>query len=308
MVRFVDKQWLRLAALLLTGVVAVGFVWKNWGTFMQGVQIMRELPATFFWLAIPLVLLTFILAACAYFFLALQPVKLRELIFIELAAAFATRLVPSGIGGIGVHGLFLRRRKHSLAELTAVVSTNNALGIVVHIALLVLALTMGSAERIQLQWHVSYGLGLLGFVVLLVALSVVRPIRGRLQSFGRNFLASLQKYTRHPHKLLYAALALVALTLVNLLTLYVAAYSFGVSFDIPSLFLVYTAGVFVGAAVPTPGGLAGVETGLAAGFVACGVAGATAVAIALAFRLVVYWLPIVPGAAVLYIARKRGML
>jgi undecaprenyl-diphosphatase len=121
-------------------------------------------------------------------------------------------------------------------------------------------------------------------------------------------LVSLRRYERQPHKLAYAALALLALTLIYLLILHLAARSFGVWLDAPSLFLVYTAGVFIGAAVPTPGGLAGVEAGLVGGFMAYGVGSTTAIAIALAFRLVTYWLPIIPGVAAFFVSRRLKLL
>jgi len=87
--------------------------------------------------------------------------------------------------------------------------------------------------------------------------------------------------------------------------LYIAARSFGVWLNASDLFIVYTAGVLLGAAVPTPGGLAGVEAGLVGGFMAYGVTATAAIAIALAFRLVTYWLPIAPGAIALLYCRKN---
>ncbi|QQS18250.1 flippase-like domain-containing protein [Candidatus Saccharibacteria bacterium] len=74
------------------------------------------------------------------------------------------------------------------------------------------------------------------------------------------------------------------------------------------LFLVYTGGVLLGAAVPTPGGLAGVEAGLVGGFMAYGVAGTTAIAIALAFRLATYWLPMLPGVIALFAANRKHLI
>jgi undecaprenyl-diphosphatase len=89
------------------------------------------------------------------------------------------------------------------------------------------------------------------------------------------------------------------------LVLHLAARSFGVWLELPQLFLVYTGGVLLGAAVPTPGGLAGVEAGLVGGFMAYGVGSTTAIAIALAFRLATYWLPILPGLTAFAIYRRR---
>jgi uncharacterized protein (TIRG00374 family) len=59
--------------------------------------------------------------------------------------------------------------------------------------------------------------------------------------------------------------------------------------------LVLTAGVAGGTLTPTPGGLLGVEAGLIAGFAAFGISTADALAAALLYRLLTYWLALVGG-------------
>jgi len=56
--------------------------------------------------------------------------------------------------------------------------------------------------------------------------------------------------------------------------------------------VVYFAGAIIGSAVPTPGGLGGIEAAMSAGLVAVGVDGGTAVSSVLLYRLATYWLPI----------------
>ncbi len=304
MVRLRKKLVRPLASFVFTVLVAV-FVWKNWDMFGQSVGVMRNAELHDFWLSLPLVALTFVLAAFAYSFLAFQRLKLRELLAVEMAAACINRLVPSGLGGLGFHGLYLHKRRHTVAQATAVVSINNLLGMSVHLLLLSLVLLTGSAGQFRLGWSFKQGWILLGICILLGSALLFRRVRRVLRSFVRNLQASLRRYERQPHRLAYAALALCALTLTNVLVLHLAARSFGVWLDLPQLFLVYTSGVLLGAAVPTPGGLAGVEAGLVGGFIAYGVGSTTAIAIALAFRLATYWLPILPGAAALFMAKKE---
>jgi uncharacterized protein (TIRG00374 family) len=178
----------------------------------------------------------------------------------------------------------------------------------VHLSLLGLVLATGSAGEFHLGWHAAQGWVLWGVVALCAVALLVRPLRRKLTSFGRNLLVSLKHYEQQPHKLAYAALALLSLTLLNVAVLYLAARSFGVWLDLPALFVVYTAGVFVGAAVPTPGGLAGVEAGLVGGCMAYGVTSTTAIAIALAFRLVTYWFPLAPALLALYTSRRLRLI
>ncbi len=302
------KSWVRPAAsLIFTGLV-VAFVLQNWQKFGESLQVMRSVPLANFVSSIPLFALTFILAAFAYSFLSFRKLKLRELFVVELAAAAVNRLIPSGLGGLGLHGLYLHKRGHSTAQATAVVSINNLIGMIMHVSVLGAILLTGSAGQFRLGWQFSQGWVLLGTITLLTTILCIKPVRRKLKSFGHNLLQSFRRYERQPHKLLYAGLALLGLTLTNLLVLHLAASSFGVWLDVPSLFLVYTAGVFVGAAVPTPGGLAGVEAGLVGGFFAYGITGTTALAIALAFRLVTYWLPLLPGFIALLLVRRQKLI
>jgi len=288
-------------------IVAV-FLWRNWGHLAQSFTVLQSVSLGYFWVAVPLVGVTFFLAASAYGFLAFRRLRFRELLVVELAAAFINRLVPSGLGGVGVHGLYLHKRTHTVAEATAVVSVNNLVGMTVHISLLALVVLTGVGGKLHLGWSYKQGWLLLGFVLVIVLGLAVPRVQRALASFTRNLLASLRKYERQPHKLVYTVLALGTLTLINVLILHLAARSFGVWLDLSQLFIVYTGAVLLGAAVPTPGGLAGVEAGLVGGFMAYGVNGTTALAVALAFRFATYWLPIIPGAIAFYIARSKKLI
>jgi glycosyltransferase 2 family protein len=55
---------------------------------------------------------------------------------------------------------------------------------------------------------------------------------------------------------------------------------------------VYFAGAIVGSAVPTPGGLGGIEAALTAGLITAGTPSSLAVSSVLLYRLSTYWLPI----------------
>jgi uncharacterized membrane protein YbhN (UPF0104 family) len=307
MVRW-KKQYIRLVASVVFTLFVGVFVWRNWSHAVESFRVLGSVPLTQFWIAIPLVGLTFVLAAFSYSFLGFARLRVRELIVVELAAAFVNRLIPSGLGGLGVHGLYLRRRKHSVAQATAVVSINNLLGMLVHVSLLAAVVAAGIMTDVHLGFTKKQGWIILGVALAVLLLAATMRIRTVVARFLRNLFASLRTYERQPHRLVYAALSLLAMTGTYLVILHLAALSFGVSLTATELFIVYTAGVLVGTVVPTPGGLAGVEAGLVGGFMAYGVASPTAVAIALAFRLVTYWLPIIPGALCLYVARHRRLV
>jgi uncharacterized protein (TIRG00374 family) len=64
----------------------------------------------------------------------------------------------------------------------------------------------------------------------------------------------------------------------------------------------------VGSAVPTPGGVGGIEAALTAVLLSFGVDSATAAAIVLLFRLLTFWLPTVPGYGFLRYTQRAGIV
>jgi undecaprenyl-diphosphatase len=301
------RLWRTLATLVLV-VIGLWLVAANWRTFRRGFTAAAHAhPA---WLLAGLLLtgLTFLIAAAIYRLLALRAVRYRQLLVVELAAAFANRLLPAGLGGLSLHGLYLYRRKHTAAQATAVVSTNNLLGIVAHLSLLVVLLCFRPSVLQQLTGHASgfrwwYVWLAAGIILLLLA---VPKLRRALAGFLRNLLQSfrLLKAGR-----LAGAFALaLLLTSTYTLILFSAARAVGLQLGVLQIFIVFSLGMLVGTATPTPGGLVGVEAGLYGGFVGYGASPAASAAAVIVYRLLTYWLPLVPGCIALLVARGRRFL
>lgn len=280
----------------------------HWGTVAQGLNTARHAQAGWLGLALVCMVLTWYVAAGIYGQLALHRLRYRQTVLIELAAAFVNRLLPSGLGGLGLHGLYLYRRRHTAAEATAIVSVNNILGVAVHACLLLLliALDPGVLRDVHIGTvHVSWRpIAVVAGMVLLIVL--LPPIRRHLRSFAQSLLISLSRIQRI--RLLRAAGIAAVLTCVYTLILVCTARSVGVWLGLPKTFAVFSVGMLIGNAIPTPGGLVGAEAGLFAGFVGYGVSDANATAAVLLFRLVSYWLPLLPGACALLLARNRRLV
>jgi uncharacterized protein (TIRG00374 family) len=72
---------------------------------------------------------------------------------------------------------------------------------------------------------------------------------------------------------------------------------------------VVVVGVALGSAAPTPGGLGAVEAVLAAGLTAAtGIDPATSVSAVLLFRLLTFWLPVLPGWLAFSYMQRRELL
>lgn len=84
--------------------------------------------------------------------------------------------------------------------------------------------------------------------------------------------------------------------------------AFGAAPSLLDVAAAYLAGAAIGAISPTPSGLGAIEAALVGALIRLNVPSGVAVASVLAFRLVTYWLPILPGAAAFHALRRRRAL
>jgi len=71
---------------------------------------------------------------------------------------------------------------------------------------------------------------------------------------------------------------------------------------------VYLGASIIAAAAPTPGGLGALEAAVVAGLTAVGMESGPAVAAVLSYRLVTYWLPILPGWVSFHLLERRDLI
>lgn len=96
---------------------------------------------------------------------------------------------------------------------------------------------------------------------------------------------------RHPAPGLLGAIVYWAF---DIAALWAGFRAFGASPPIAAIVLAYYVGQIANV-LPIPGGIGGVEGGMIGAFIAFGVNGSTAVLAVLAYRLISFWLPILPG-------------
>jgi uncharacterized membrane protein YbhN (UPF0104 family) len=253
---------------------------------------------------------TYFIAAGSYMLLAKQRLSYGHSIVLQIAGTFASRVLPAGLGGLGLNYLYLRHNKHSPAQAGAVVATNNALGVVASIALTAAALAVTRSPLPK--WHVPH-IGL--WIVLGVAIVIAAAVFFRQTKLWQRLLAGLEEmvvdilaYRHQPGRIVGALGCALALTIVDTAILYAAAHAIGGSLSFGVAIIVMTVGVAVATVTPTPGGLGTAEAALAAALVLYGVHAADAVAIALLFRFFTYWVGFVFGSIALLVAKRRHFI
>jgi uncharacterized protein (TIRG00374 family) len=297
--RITKKRVVLLLGMLLLLYIVVPRI----GSFSDSFLVVRQARPGLVLVAIALLIVTYAIAASIYWSLALKPLRYRQTLLVQMSSAFTNRLLPGGLGSLTLYVQYLRRSRHSLSQAIAVAGTNNLLGIVGHLLILAVVLlvtTDAYPAKLQLPFHLPGATTvwlILGAIVVVIAanLLVFSKLRQNAYRLTKEVFDSVLRYRKQPGKLL-GALALSCLLTVT----YVAVFSFcaravGVQIGIEHVFLVFTIGMIVGTATPTPGGLIGAEAGLTGGLIAYGVPADMALATALLYRFLTYWLPLLPG-------------
>ena len=258
-------------------------------------------------LAIVMSLGAHMLAAAKYNALALRPLRYGRTLLVQLAGLLTNRLLPAGIGGIGINYLYLRRERHTVSETTAVLTMNNLLGLVGH-GLLVGALMMFvNAPNVTLP-----SLGILVIMVIVMAFVAVIAIVWRKWWHITVGLASVIKdvvrYRSRPAAVLMTIMYSVGIAAFYAACLWYSAQALHFPISFMTALIVLTVGIAASTVTPTPGGLVGVEAALVAGLVAYKVNTADALAIALLYRLITYWLALIMGLVALFWIERKNIV
>ena len=231
----------------------------------------------------------------------------------QLAVAFSGLVAPSAIGNIALNLRYLQKAGVDPAVAGGSVGLAQLAQFSSYFLLLVLSSVLaGTGPRASFTPPLPAVMGLIVLVALLLLAVAVpagrRLLIGRFLPLVRRVVPRVVAIFQDPRKVvtLFAGALLLDLSFVAALTC--STRAFGATPSIPAVAVVYFAGAIIGSAVPTPGGLGGVEAALSAGLVAVGLNPGIAVSSVLLFRLCTYWLPIPFGWASLnYLQRVAAI-
>lgn len=253
---------------------------------------------------------TFLAGGVAQLGAVSQRLSLLRTTLVQLAAAFTNRLTPSSIGGLAVRTRFLQRS--GLDRQAAVGGTaldSLGAGIVHGIGLIVAIVLAGGSGfgdvSLPSGWPVLAGIVV---VLALLGLAIFTPRGRHLLAPAKQAIIDLGRVMRVPSKALLLLGGSVAGLLCYLLAFDASLQAVGAHVAIRDVIVVYLGGTTIAAPSPTPGGLGAVEAALIAGLTAVGTVSAAAVAGVLVFRLLTYWLPILPGWLSLEALRRESLL
>jgi uncharacterized membrane protein YbhN (UPF0104 family) len=284
--------------LVVAGGFAVYLLLPQVGELHQTLRALKE--ARWDWLAAGLVLAaaSYPAAAVAQLGAVDPPLALRHTTLVQVASSFVNRLTPASLGGIGLNVRYLQRIGLERSAAVAAVAVDTAAGVLVHLAGLLVAVALVGHAGVGTA-HIPEGWPVLVAVAAVLAaggLLLWSPLgRRRLVVPALRAGRELAGVLRRPGKAAQLLGGSVGVTLAYALTLACCLAAFGAQLPLVSTVAVYLVGAAVASASPTPGGLGALEAALVAGLTAVGAQTGPAVAAVLAFRLLTYWLPVLPG-------------
>lgn len=299
-------QWF----FLVIALFSIYFVLPQIGIFRHSFSHLASADWRYLGLAFGLAMATNFMAAITYGLLAKHRLNYAKTVLVQLAGNFVNRLLPAGIGAIGINYAYLRANKHDLPQSASVVTANNLVGGVGHLLLIVIIFIGLRSKpdnfrlhglRFEQNWRYVALL-----LVVVSAITLLSRFRYKLLTSIKAVLIQLLDYRQSLGNVSRALLSSISLTLLNVLSLYYSAHGLHFQLSLASVLIIFTFGVALGTATPTPGGLGGIDAGLVVGLVAFHLPINSALAVTLVYRLISCWLPALIGSGVFYLTERRG--
>jgi glycosyltransferase 2 family protein len=297
-----DRIRPRTAMSLAAVVVAFYVLLPQLGDFDNTVDAASE--ANWWWL-VPMALgavATMAAAAVAFVASVPEPIPYLPALRMQFASSFVSRLAPANTGTLAVGVRFLQRSGLEPGPAAAAVGLSTLAGFVVHLLLMgAFLLWVGSSDlgfeppqANAVLIIVTIVLSAGGLVIGLIP-AVRRRVLPPLVEQARNAVSSLADVLTDPWRVIGLIGGSMGVTGSFILTLAASVAAFGGGVSFPQIGAAYLVAAALGSAAPTPGGLGAIEFALVTALTGYGMSRGQAVPAVLTFRLITYWLPMLPG-------------
>lgn len=231
----------------------------------------------------------------------------------QVAGGFATVSMPAGVGPSFVNLQFLRRSGYRNTSATAIMSA----ALVVYYAtyaviVVIIGLFTGrntfSGMIPTNTLAIVFGIIVVVFSVAMMVPAVRHLVMQRVVPIVKRYLNQLLDVLGQPAQLSVSVAGALLQNMGTGLAFWAALLAFGVNTNPIETTFVFMLAYALGSAVPTPGGLGGVEAALTVSFAAVGVPQGVALSATLLHRVVFYWLRIPLGALAMKWLDKRNLV
>jgi uncharacterized membrane protein YbhN (UPF0104 family) len=231
------------------------------------------------------------------------------------AQSFLNRFTPANAGGMALRTKYLQAHGSDLTVAAASIGiTSAASGLMQLVVIVVVGLWAGRSEDLDLELPDLSGVAPVLAIVLVLAGLVAATPWGRRAIFGTlvpnvsRAWTELRKVASNPVKLVQLFGGALIGKVAGLSAFVLSARALGVEEAASVLCLLFMTANTLAAAAPTPGGVGAIEAALVTVLTSVGVESGQAISVVVVFRVVTYWLPIVPAYAALTHLRRTGVV
>ncbi len=220
----------------------------------------------------------------------------------QVAGSFVKLVAPAAIGGVALNTRFLQRAGVRPGLAVASVGASQLFGLASHITLLMIfGYVTGTEHTPTLSPSRTVIAGLLTAAVLALVVTAVPILRRfvvtRVRSLFAGVVPRMLDVLQRPQKLITGIGGMLLLTAAFVMCLDASIRAFGsdVHLSYATVAVVFLTANALGSAVPTPGGVGAVEGALITALTIAGLPYAVATPAVLLYRLLTFWLPVLPG-------------
>ncbi|MFI1099056.1 YbhN family protein [Streptomyces melanogenes] len=245
-----------------------------------------------------------------------EKVPFGRAVIAQVAGSFVKLVAPAAVGGVALNTRFLQRAGVRPGLAVASVGASQLFGLASHISLLlVFGYVTGTEKTPDLSPSRTVIAGLLTAAVLILVVTAIPFLRKfvvtRVRSLFAGVVPRMLDVLQRPQKLLtgIGGILLITGTFVMCLDASIRAFGSGANtLSYASVAVVFLTANALGSAAPTPGGVGAVELALSTALTIAGLPAETAASAVLLYRLLTFWLPVLPGWLCFNYLTRRGEL
>ncbi|WP_236652048.1 lysylphosphatidylglycerol synthase transmembrane domain-containing protein [Streptacidiphilus neutrinimicus] len=232
----------------------------------------------------------------------------------QVAGSFVKLVAPAAVGGVALNARFLQRCGVRSGQAVASVGASQLVGLGMHILLLLgFGFIAGTANSSDVPSARTVITVLLVAAVVVLIVTAIPPLRRwvfqQLRTLFIGVIPRMLDLLRTPSKLATGFGGIILVSIAFIACLYTCVLAFGGTAGFAAIAVVYLAGNAAGSAVPVPGGIGTIDAALILLLSsAAGVPATIAGPAVLMFRLLTFWLPVLPGWGCFSYLQRRGAL
>lgn len=300
-------EFFGLLALVLISIQQRELLWTAINAIRTSDVLFLFFACATYWLMLPL-------TTYSYRLLAHRRIPLTTTMLAQLAAAGPGRVIPGGLGHISVGAVHLRKVGFSMQRALVITVSNNLIALLTNVIIVVAAFVIHPNILDTLLENISVSMIGLGLLVILVSVSLflwlshAHSTRHLIRKLNTQWGLIIAQLSKRPERLIGLVGIATIIVVGHAFILLLAGEALDVHITLTDAVIALSAGVFIGGAIPTPGGLGAVEAGTISSLLLLGYEPASAASVALLFRVATYWQPLVPGVVAYVYLRERKLL